>query len=242
MTQPAAGTLEKRDIAYGTRGVVLQTLADQFRWAQAAVQSGMLPRAYDTPQKVMVVVQSGAELGMPPMQSIYSYAPTGGKPMLMVEPALALVLASGLLAGRSEDFEGEGLARCCRVEIVRRGGLAVSRSYSLEDAKKAGLLGKENWQKYPDRMLMQRALGYCLHDLFPDVLRGQRIAGTTDDEDVPTRDVQITTPRAPRTEGPDPLLAQLEAGGSPATLELAVESPEVAVLKESEHALDESAG
>ena len=46
-------------------------------------------------------------------------------------------------------------------------------SFSVEDAKKAGLWGKQGpWQQYPKRMLQMRARGFAVRDAFPDVLRG----------------------------------------------------------------------
>lgn len=233
MTQPA---LEKRDLVpYGDRGVILRDLGECFRFAQAVVQSGLAPKALDTAQKVMIAIQSGAELGMPPMQSVSSYAVIGGRAALMVEPALALVMASGQLDQRAVVFSDAGQFRRCTVQLVRRGGLGVEWSYSMEDAKRAGLLSNPNWQKHPDRMLYNRAMGFCLHDLFPDVLRGHAIVGADDDYDG-VREVNVTPPARAIETGPDPLLAQLEAGATSIALELEVEPPEAIPTEESDHA------
>ena len=42
----------------------------------------------------------------------------------------------------------------------------------MKDAERAGLLKKDNWQKYPARMLKARAVSYAVNDLFPDVFFG----------------------------------------------------------------------
>jgi hypothetical protein len=49
----------------------------------------------------------------------------------------------------------------------------VVRTFSQDDAKTAGLWGKQGpWSQYPKRMLQLRARGFALRDAFPDALRG----------------------------------------------------------------------
>lgn len=233
-----AVALEKAPVAYGQRGVQLTTLDELFRFSQAVAQSGLAPRGMDTPQKIMVAVQAGAEVGLSPMQAVHSYAVINGKPSLMVEPAMALVMASGLLTESSREYTGEGPTRACRVQLVRRGGHSTEWTYSMEDAKRAGVSNKDPWKQHPDRMLYARAAGYCMHDLFPDVLRGHRIGGVDDFE--PSGRVQVEVLKepplsAPTTfSGPDPLMAQIEAGNTPIALELDVEPREAILIEESE--------
>lgn len=229
----------QQQVAYGERGVQLANMGELFRFAQAVVQSGMVPRGIDTPQKVMVAIQAGAELGMGPMQALQSYAVVGNRPGLMVEPAMALVMASGQLAQRSVKFDGEGETRSCTVELVRRGGLATTWTFSLADAKRAGLLSKDVWRQHPDRMLYARAAGYCLHDLFADILRGRALVGV-DDFDPPAAPERNVTPRAPRAEdpGPDPLLAAIEAPGLPPALEPEVVHPAASPIEETDDDAD----
>lgn len=223
----------KAPVAFGPRGVQITSLDDLFRWGQAVVQSSIAPPSFKTPQQVIVAVQWGAELGFGPMQSLAALPVINGRPTLMVEPANALVMASGLLTERHDRFEGEGASRVCIVALVRKGKLAIERRFSVEDAKRAGLERKDVWRGYPDRMLYARALGYALKDLFPDVLRGMPIAETLDEFDGPPEPEErnITPPRRPAEVGPDPLLAQLQSGAA-ATIELDVEPELVAAFVE----------
>jgi hypothetical protein len=58
---------------------------------------------------------------------------------------------------------------------VKREGRSdpVTRSFSIEDAKRAGLWQKPGpWKDYPKRMLTMRARAFALRDAFPDVLAG----------------------------------------------------------------------
>jgi hypothetical protein len=55
----------------------------------------------------------------------------------------------------------------------RRGRKPVTAKFSVDDAKRAGLWGKQGpWTQYPKRMLQMRARGFALRDAFPDVLKG----------------------------------------------------------------------
>ncbi|MBW8617176.1 MAG: recombinase RecT [Hyphomicrobiales bacterium] len=59
-------------------------------------------------------------------------------------------------------------------QVLRSGrSEPIIRSFSIEDAKRAGLWQKPGpWTDYPDRMLMMRARAFALRDAFPDVLTG----------------------------------------------------------------------
>jgi hypothetical protein len=194
-------------VAFGVGGVELRSIEDLYRFGKAVVESGLAPNAYKKPEQIMVAVQAGAEIGFGPMQSLQSFAVIGGKPTLMVEPALALVRRSGLLRNKSELWEGEGDERRCTVNLWREGE-RCERSFSMADAKRAGLAGKDVWRSYPDRMLYARAMGFALRDLFADVLRG--IGITEEQRDIP--EVRNVTPPRAAPTGPDPLLAQLGSG------------------------------
>lgn len=55
-------------------------------------------------------------------------------------------------------------------------------SFTMEHAKRAGLLGKDPWKKYPDIMLYCRALSKLARQLFPDVIGNCYIQGEIDQE------------------------------------------------------------
>jgi len=87
---------------------------------------------------------------------------------------MALVQASIVCDDVEEFFEGEGTPNPVAVCIARRKGRkAVTYRFGIDDAKRAGLWGKQGpWAQYPKRMMQMRARGFALRDAFPDVLRG----------------------------------------------------------------------
>lgn len=236
---PASNKPARAPISVGARGVQLTTIEEMFRFSEAVVQAGVSPRGMDTPQKVFVAVQWGAELGLTPMQSIFGLPIVNGKPTPEVAVALALVLGSGLLKQRHERWEGEGDQRRCVVALVRRDDTAVERSFSIADAKKAKLDQKDNWKGFPDRMLFARAMGYALKDLFSDVLRGIRLAEVDDYVETEPELRDVTPRQRPAELGPDPLLAQLEAGPISQAIELELQTEREPVPIEETHGDDD---
>jgi hypothetical protein len=146
-----------------------------FRLANALAMSGMTPKAYGNDvNKCFVGIMAGAELGLAPFQALQSIAVIGNNPAIWGDGALALVQASGLL----EDIEETDDGNTATCKLVRKGrATPVIRSFSMEDAQKAGLKGKSGpWTQYPQRMRQMRARSWAMRDGFADVLKGLHIA------------------------------------------------------------------
>lgn len=165
-------------VKLGQTGIVLSTMDDAVRFAEMVVKSNLCPRGMETAQDVLVTVQAGMEVGMSPMKSIQNIACINSRPCLFGDAPLALVRQSGLLKYITEDMvsskdDKEARAVCI---VLRIGDVdAVTREFSVEDAKRAGLWDKGVWAKYPKRMLQMRARALALRDVFPDVLMGMGI-------------------------------------------------------------------
>lgn len=151
-----------------------QSLDEAMRFAELLAKSSIVPRDYQgNPGNILVAVQWGAEIGLPPLQAMQNIAVVNGRPSIWGDAMIAIVKGSGLLAAISEEV-GETEATCT---VHRKGEAPVSRTFTMEDAKKAGLAGKQGpWSQYPKRMLQMRARSWALRDVFPDVLKGVYIA------------------------------------------------------------------
>lgn len=167
--------------------------------ASKIAKSGLIPRQYQNrPEDVFACMLWSHTLGMPIMQGLQSIAVINGRPSLFGDGLLALVMASGKLEDFKETIEvganGSEVATC----TVKRKGLAtpVTWSFSMDDAKKAGLFGKEGpWTKFPKRMLQMRARAFALRSAFPDVLSGLASAEEMqDEEDLPKGDAPEAAP------------------------------------------------
>jgi hypothetical protein len=172
--------------------------------AKAVVQSGFLPKAINTPEKAITLMLAGRELGLGPMQAIRSLHIIDGKPVMSADLMAGLVHRKlpGALLRVSETTNTR-----CTVEAGRPGQEATRITFSLDDAKAAGLLGKDNWRKYPRAMLRARCLAEAVRAVFPDVLLGvydpdELGAVTSPEGEIVVMPVAAEPPSAPRNEPP----------------------------------------
>lgn len=161
--------------------IVAQSLEDAWRIATAVCRAGMAPRGLETPDKAVIAILSGAEVGLPPMQALQSIAVIGGRPSLYGDGALAVVRNSGKMETITERYDPATETASCTVK--RKGERALTRSFSKADAVQADLWGKKTrtgeptpWVTYPKRMLQMRARAWAMRDAFADALRGLGIA------------------------------------------------------------------
>jgi hypothetical protein len=128
--------------------------------AKLISESDFAPRDYrGKPANVLIAIQQGLDVGLKPMQALQSIAVVNGKPSVYGDAALALALSSGQIESLKETDDGT-TATC---SIKRRGLEPVTRTFSMDDAKTAGLLGKAGpWTNYPKRMRQMRARGFAL--------------------------------------------------------------------------------
>jgi hypothetical protein len=162
-------------VTTNNQGFAPVTLDEAMRFSEMLAKSSMVPKQYQNkPEDVLVAVQWGKELGLAPLQALQNIACINGKPSVYGDAALALVQASPLCEGIEERMEGEGTPNPQAVCVAhRKGRKPVVATFSVEDAKRAGLWGKQGpWSSYPKRMLAMRARGFALRDAFPDVLKG----------------------------------------------------------------------
>ena len=165
--------------------IIPQSIEDVFRVSKGVVQSGLAPEALvkgkDADQAAMAVavaIMSGAELGLKPMVALRSFTVINGKPALYGDGLINVVRQSGKVAylrTGCDDRDGKMVGWC---EAKRSDTEEEKRvEFSQADAVRAGLWqtsGASPWFKYPQRMLAWRAAGWCLRELFGDVLGGIR--------------------------------------------------------------------
>lgn len=151
-----------------------KSLDEAMKLAEILSDSSIVPKDFiGKPGNVLVAIQWGMELGLKPMQAMQNIAVINGRPSLWGDAVLALVLASPVCE-YIEEWEENGTAYC---KAKRRGKPEDIQSFSEEDAKKAGLIGKQGpWAQYPKRMKKMRARAFTLRDNFADVLKGIQIA------------------------------------------------------------------
>ena len=142
-------------------------------------------------EKLMGIFIKGDQLKMHPMTAMQEVVPVNGLLSIKGDGAKALILQSGKIkkGSWSESIEGTIEAGTYKVTITATRedtSETLSRSFSVAQAKRAGLwitpemLQKQDgykkkqsaWNKFPERMMKYRALGFLARDLFSDVLSG----------------------------------------------------------------------
>lgn len=209
-TLPAAAPIAKTPVRLG---IAPTSLDEGWRLAQLMAQSELVPKNFrGNPADVLVAIELGMEIGLPPMQALQSIAVINGKPGIYGDGFLAVIMSSPAYQDHDEYYEVGG-QRCDGLvaddlkldnttavcAFWRKGkALPVTRRFTIAQAKKADLLGKTGpWQTYPDRMLLMRARGFAGRDAFPDILRGIKTTEELmDTPDEPTRPEAIVPLRA----------------------------------------------
>ena len=151
-----------------------QTFEQALTFCDYLADSDLVPKDYKgKPANCLIAMQWGAEVGLKPLQALQNLAVINGRPALWGDAVIAIVRGSPLCDYVSESDDGH--TATCRVK--RRGEAEEVRTFSMDDAKVAGLVGKAGpWSQYPKRMRQMRARAFALRDVFPDVLRGLPIA------------------------------------------------------------------
>jgi hypothetical protein len=159
-----------------TFSLVPQNMSEAVALADRFSKSGMVPKHYlNSPNSILVAWEYGGSLGLGLMQSLQAIAVINGMPCIWGDNLLALVYASGQLEEIDESVEGQ-----CTVK--RKGKKPATATFTMDDAKKAGLVGKAGpWSQYPKRMLQMRVRAFALRDNFPDILKGMQVAEEVQD-------------------------------------------------------------
>lgn len=133
--------------------------------------SALMPQALrKKPEDVLAIVLAGAELGLAPMTAIRGIHLIQGKMSLSAD-------LMGALVNRSTACEYltliESTATLATYETKRRGSPAPTRmSFTIEQARRAGVLENPTWQRYPEAMLRARCLAVICRAVYPDLCLG----------------------------------------------------------------------
>lgn len=181
-----------------------QTFEQAMTFSNMLAESDLVPKDFrGKPGNCMIAMQWGSELGLKPLQALSNIAVVNGRAALWGDAVIALVRSSSVCEYVVETDDGR--TATCRAK--RKGEPEHVVTFSMEDAKLAGLAGKQGpWTQYPKRMRQMRARAFALRDVFPDVLRGMPIAEEV--QDIPAErhmgTAEDVTPPAKPTTSPYP--------------------------------------
>lgn len=173
-------------------------------YAEMICGSALLPKHIKTAADAVLIVQRGRELGLTSMTSLQHLYIIDGKVSLPSAIKMGCALASPLC----EYFRCiETTPTQATYETQRRGYPEPDRlTYTLAQAKTAGLTGKTNWRNHPAEMLRARASSQLATMVYPDILAGvytpEEIAESA--PRVVSATVVDSTPEPEQTPSPPP--------------------------------------
>jgi len=212
--------------------IIPRSIEEMWRVSTMVVRAGLAPQALvgkktgdEAASAVAIAVMAGAELGLPPMVALRSFTVIGGRPALYGDGIINVARRSRKAAYIRTGYDEEKKAGWCEAKRSDTGE-EKRVEFSEADARSAGLWDDRKtvkrkgydgqwkdvpndapWFRYPKRMLAWRAAGYCLRELFADVLGG--ITDEFEAHEIASHEdpVNITPPSAPRPPSPPKISA-----------------------------------
>ena len=173
---------------------VIQSMDDVERAAKAMSASGFFPDSKSAAQAVVKVL-AGRELGFGAFASMTGVAVIQGKPVIGANLLAAAVKQTGKYNYRVTEHTAE----VCRIKFLEGNQEVGISSFTMDDAKAAGLATKDNWKKYPRNMLFARAIANGQKWYAPDVFNGVTVytpdeMGASVDDDGNIIEAEVTQP------------------------------------------------
>lgn len=141
------------------------------------LNSGAIPKALNTPEKLMTVVQTGKEFGLAPMVSINNINVIEGKTCLSAALLGALLKRANIewIWTKDHSVESEKIVTELKFRyksILDNSVIEQSWSVTWGQFQLAGYTEKPNWKKYPKEMLRSRCLSSGARYIFPEIILG----------------------------------------------------------------------
>lgn len=148
-----------------------------YQICQSIAKSNLCPKNYQgQPTDIMLAAAMGQKLGLDIFASMQGIAVINGRPSLWGDSLRALILSHPELEDLVEEYEGEGDNLKAVCTITRKGMTPHTDTFSVQDAKDAGLWGQRTWKNFAKDMLLNRAFGRAARRRFADTLNGIHVA------------------------------------------------------------------
>jgi len=153
--------------------------------ANVSARSGLFG-VKDPIQAMALMLLCEAE-GLHPMQACVRYHIIQGRASMASQTVMALFMAAN---GRQEIHELTD--EVADITLSHPQGGTARIKWTMEQARKAGLAGKDNWKNHPRSMLLRRAQAEGVRAVAPFVLQGMAVEDEL--EEVPTASFPSTKP------------------------------------------------
>lgn len=216
-TKPEPMPKQERLLAKKGFSFLPTTWTELYSYAKEISQTDFVPKTMTgKPGAVLAAWQTGQEVGLPPMAALSSITIINGRPSIHSDGYWALITSHPLCEWFKETPPDDALKQGYGECTIKRLGNPhpVVRRFSMDEAKTAGLIGKDNWKNYPGDMLQNRARHRAGSDAIPEATQGilpADIARDLEPRDVTPQTEPLKIPQAVDT-GDDVGQRAAEAG------------------------------
>jgi hypothetical protein len=147
----------------------ISSLLYALQFATIAHAAGMC--GVRSPDEAFVRIATGMELGLTPMQSLRGVHVINGRPQMSADMMVGVCLSRPEVCEYFQLVESSPERAVYRTK--RRGSPEpVTLVFTIEDAKRAGLLGSKTWIAHPAAMLRARCSSQLARAVYPDLVNG----------------------------------------------------------------------
>ena len=148
-----------------TNNLPALSLKDVETMANVASRSGLF--GIKDPMQAMALMLLCQAEGLHPMQACRQYHVIQGRAAMTSQTMMSKFLLGG---GKQEIHELTDVA--AEITLSHPAGGSARVRWTIEQAKSAGLTGKDNWKNHPRSMLLRRAQAEAVRAVAPFVLEG----------------------------------------------------------------------
>lgn len=147
-------------------------MQEKLEFCKVLYQSGTLPTSIKSHQAVFALMLMGQEYGFSPIKSVELFDFINGRAAMRAAAMMAKCIQHG---GSFKLIKDEDSGCTLSATRTNRNGQVTweeTQTYTINDAQRAGLIGKDNWKKHPRDMCYARAASRLCRHGWADVLGG----------------------------------------------------------------------
>jgi hypothetical protein len=138
--------------------------------AKQLFMSGLCPKSISKWEQVLIIGLYGRELDLPMIRSLNEIHVIDGHPGISAK-LMNIKVRENLPHAQVDVLEKTD--KICRIRFQRSPNhKPVEVSYTIEEAQKAGLTGKNNWKNHPVDMLFARCISRMVREECPEAVHG----------------------------------------------------------------------
>lgn len=161
-----------------------------------------------TPEQAIALMLIAQAEGLHPAIAARDYHVIQGRPALKADAMLARFLQGGGKVQWHELTDEKVSAT-----FTHAAGGAATITWTIAEAKRIGLAGKDNWKNYPRAMLRSRVVSEGIRTVFPIAVVGVYTPEEVQDFEQPVAPV-IEPPKIPQPPAPPTIEAKAEPAGN----------------------------